>query len=227
MKTSLTPMLLAAALLSGCAATVPVAPATPPAEDDQSRAVHGSTLPISLNVDTSKVDPNLVNVKVNCGVACSGGTSTPVAPAPTPATLAFVGDSMQIDSQGFWNTIATDPNPNSNADYGKDAHLELTLPSDLASTTLTKVSMQNTTTGGHWDSVGYPNHQYLAVYASDGATQLLKGGSSAPIAAGQKLELYMDTGNPDTPNNALHAGDLIIIQLETAAGARSFSGLKL
>jgi hypothetical protein len=214
-----------AALLAGCAAP-PTQPAAAPSDasaaDEQTRFVRGSTLPVSLNVDTKNVDASVAGQSVTAGSA-SAGTASSVK----PATLGFAADSLQVDSQGFWNAFSVDSNAGSNADFGKDVHVTLALPSDLAGTTMSKLSLENTTTGGSWDSAGYPNHQWVGVYAADGATLLLKGGSTAAISAGQRLELYMDTGNPDTPKNALHAGDVINVTLETAAGQKAFTGLKL
>jgi hypothetical protein len=75
--------------------------------------------------------------------------------------------------------------------------------------------------------VGYPSHQWVGVYAADGATLLLKAGGSTPVSANQVLNLYMDTGNPDTPNNVVRAGDQFNVTLDNGASPRTFTGLQL
>ncbi|MDB5100743.1 MAG: hypothetical protein JWM80_5164 [Cyanobacteria bacterium RYN_339] len=198
-------------LLSACAATMPASAPAPAAAapaaatgDEDSRAIHGST------------------IKVGAGLPSNGITGT--------AGFQLASDSLGVNRMGFWNPVSVDANGGSNTNFGQDYHVQLILPTVTGSVTVSKVTLRNNATGGTWDSMGYPAHQFVGVYSNDGLTQLLAAGSTTnatAVSSGQYFNMYMDTGNPDTPNNVVRAGDTFDATLETSAGTVSFPGLRL
>jgi hypothetical protein len=138
---------------------------------------------------------------------------------------------MQVNRMGFWNPVAVDPNGGSNTNYGMDAHVQLILPNNLpAGMTISKVSLVNATTGGNWDSFGYPYHQFVGVYSPDGLTQLLHMGNpseAVPVSSGQYLNLYIDTGSSDHPENVFRSGDIFNITVDSSIGPQIYNCLTL